>query len=182
MGSGHLKRATLAGFMLALAAPAGAQPATGSLTFEAVQAGARFTGRFTSFVADVDFDPARPGACRFDVTVDTRSAVTGESQRDELLAGEDFFWPERHPLARYRGQGCRPDGDGFVVDGSLTLRGVTRPVALLFSYSRPPGEARLAGEATLARLEFGVGQGEWADTRWIGGEVVVRFDLSLHAP
>jgi hypothetical protein len=31
----------------------------------------------------------------------------------------------------------------------------------------------------LRRLEFGVGQGEWATTEWIGDEVEVRFDLSL---
>ena len=182
MEPGALIRMLLAALAAAFAAPAAAQPATGSLTFEAVQAGARFTGRFASFVADVDFDPTRPSSCRFDVAIDTGSADTGESERDGLLASEDFFWSERHPRARYQGTGCRAEQGGFVVDGQLTLRGVARPVAVSFTHRARAAGGRLAGEAILSRLDFGVGQGEWSDTRWIGGEVVVRFDLSLAAP
>jgi len=181
VGPGALTRALLAGLAAVFAAPVVAQPATGNLTFEAVQAGARFTGRFASFVAEVDFDPTRPSSCRFDVAIDTRSADTGESERDGLLASEDFFWSERHPKALYEGEGCRAVKGGFIVDGQLTLRGVTRPVAVSFTHEPRAAGWRLAGEAVLERLDFGVGQGEWSDTRWIGGEVVVRFDLSLPA-
>lgn len=181
MGPRALTRGLLAALAVAVAAPAATQPAMGSLTFEAVQAGARFTGRFASFVAEVDFDPTRPSACRFDVTIDTGSADTGESERDMLLASEDFFWSGRHPRARYEGAGCRPVRGGFAVDGQLTLRGVTRPVAVSFTHVAQAPGSRLAGEAILSRLDFGVGQGEWSDTRWIGGEVVVRFDLSVPA-
>lgn len=180
MGRGRLI-AALAGLVVALAQvpvpPASAAPATGSLTFEALQAGARFTGRFARFTADIAFDSADPGACRFDVSIDTASADTLESQRDDLLKGEDFFWVERYPAAAYHGAGCRPSPTGFTLDGELTLRGVTRPVKLEFRLEPGPGGDRMTGAATLRRLDFGVGQGEWSSTEWVGGEVTVRFDL-----
>lgn len=153
--------------------------AGGSLTFEATQAGARFTGRFDRFSADIAFDPADPASCRFEVRIDTASAETRESQRDELLKGPDFFWVERYPAATYTGTGCRAANAGYVLDGELALRGVKRKVPLRFTYTPGQRGASMTGEARLSRLAFGVGQGEWQDTEWVGDEVTVRFDLLL---
>jgi polyisoprenoid-binding protein YceI len=159
-----------------------ADAGAGGLTFEATQASARFTGRFTRFSADIDFDPAVPQACRFEVTIETGSAVTGESQRDGLLQGKDFFWIERYPTASYNGSACRREQAGYALDGQMTLRGVTHPVTLNFNFSPvPDGGGRMTGRASVQRLAFGVGQGEWAATEWLGNEVTVQFDLSLPA-
>jgi polyisoprenoid-binding protein YceI len=168
---------------LAAALPRASNPAEGggSLTFEATQAGAVFTGRFDRFRADIDFDPADPSTCRFDVRIETASADTLESQRDEVLKGPDFFWVEQHPVATYAGRGCRADGKGYALDGELTLRGVTRIVPLRFTYAPERGGGALEGSARLERLAFGVGQGEWQSTEWVGNEVSVRFDLLLPA-
>jgi polyisoprenoid-binding protein YceI len=174
--TGLIAAAALAALLPCAAVPA---DAGGSLTFEATQAGARFTGRFDSFAADIVFDPADPAACRFEVRIDTASADTLESQRDELLKGPDFFWVERYPAATYTGSGCRPGERGYVLDGELALRGVKRPVPLQFSYTPGRGGAGLEGTARLSRLAFGVGQGEWQSTEWVGDEVTVRFDLLL---
>lgn len=185
MGRTRLSR-VITGLCLALAAgqpsSAGswrADPSDGGLTFEALQAGARFTGRFEQFTADIAFDPAAPADCSFDVTITTASAQTDESQRDGLLKGQDFFWVERYPAAAYRGSGCERTATGFELDGELTLRGVTRPVKLGFNFQPGPGGGRLTGAATLHRLDFGVGQGEWARTEWVGDDVTVRFELRL---
>jgi polyisoprenoid-binding protein YceI len=39
--------------------------------------------------------------------------------------------------------------------------------------------ATMKGGAGLSRLAFGLGQGEWASTEWIGDAVEVRFELKL---
>jgi polyisoprenoid-binding protein YceI len=180
------RKGLTAGICLALAvgwpAIAGswrADQSAGGLTFEATQAGARFTGHFERFTADIAFDPAAPADCSFDVTINTASAQTGESQRDGLLKGQDFFWVERYPAASFRGSGCQPTESGFELGGELTLRGVTRPVSVRFDFEPGPDGSRLTGATTLRRLDFGVGQGEWAATQWVGGDVTVRFDLAL---
>ena len=174
--SGLIAAAAMAALLPCTAGPA---DAGGSLTFEATQAGARFTGRFDRFSADIAFDPADPAACRFVVRIDTASADTRESQRDEVLKGPDFFWVERFPVATFTGSGCRAADGSYALDGELTLRGVKRQVPLRFSYTPGRGAAAMEGTARLSRLAFGVGQGEWQDTAWVGDEVTVRFDLLL---
>ena len=175
------RRELIVAAALAAMTPCAAVPADagGSLTFEATQAGARFTGRFGEFAADIDFDPEDPASCRFEVRIRTGSADTRESQRDEVLKGPDFFWVERHPVATYTGSGCRAGERGYVLDGELELRGVKRPVPLRFTYTPGQGGAGIEGTARLSRLAFGVGQGEWQSTEWVGDEVTVRFDLLL---
>ena len=46
------------------------------------------------------------------------------------MRSADFFDVEQYPTLTYRSTGIRADGDGFVVDGELTLHGVTRSVPL----------------------------------------------------
>jgi polyisoprenoid-binding protein YceI len=154
----------------------------GALEFTAMQAGARFTGRFADFRVDLDFDVAEPARGRLHVTIATASADTRDLDRDGILKGRDFFWCERHPEATYHAEGFERDGRGWRATGTLTLRGVTRQVPVHFEVV--PGTDRLAmkGRADVRRLAFGVGQGDWASTEWIGDEVGIAFDLALRPP
>ena len=68
---------------------------------------------------------------------------------------------------------------GFHATGSLTLHGVTRDVPIDFQFATSASGARLEGSATLKRLDFGVGQGDWKSTEWIGDEVKINFSLLL---
>jgi polyisoprenoid-binding protein YceI len=56
---------------------------------------------------------------------------------------------------------------------------MTRPVAVRFELAPGPMQLAMKGKADLRRLEFGVGQGEWSSTEWVGDEVGVLFDLKL---
>ena len=151
----------------------------GSLQFVATQAGARFTGSFRKFTVRLDFDPAIPAAGTLDVTVELESAETADAERDGILKGAEFFWTDRHPQARFHASRFRREGERWRADGELTLRGSTQPIAVLFTLDRKPRRLDMKGTASLRRLDFGVGQGEWSTTEWIGDEVEDRFDLTL---
>jgi polyisoprenoid-binding protein YceI len=166
----------------ATAAAAGAwrgDPGSGSLQFMAVQAGATFAGAFRRFAVEFDFDPARPAAGRLDVTVETASVDTADAERDEILRGRDFFWVERHPRAVFHAARFERDGSGWRAQGELTLRGVARPVAVRFELAADGDRLLMTGTSQLRRLEFGVGQGEWESTEWVGDAVGLRFELRL---
>lgn len=181
----HSLAAGCAALLLASGAGAGTwagDAATGKLAFTATQAGARFTGRFTSFHVDFDFDAAEPARGRLHVTVATASADTQDDDRDGILRSRDFFWSERHPEAAYHADGFEQDGQGWLARGTLTLRGVTQPVVVRFTAVPEKDHLAMRGSATLRRLAFGVGQGDWASTEWIGDEVGIAFELSLRAP
>ena len=144
-----------------------------SLAFASRYDGEVFSGRFGDFSTRLSFDPARPEAGKLDVNVGLASADTGNGDRDSTLKTSDFFDVGKFAQARYRAEGFRKLDDGrYAADGTLELRGVRKPVTLTFSWT--PGAAPvLQGKATVKRLDFGVGGGDWADTKAIPDEVAI---------
>jgi len=189
-GIGHrlvLTAATLAA-LLALAAPARAatawttDPAHSRLTFVATQSGGEFEGRFARFHSDIAFDPRDLAGSRFRVTIETASADTQDETRDAALVGDDFFAASRWPAATYEASRFVATADGrYEARGRLTIRGVSRDVNVVFAF-KPTSAGRgavLSGGTTIRRLDFGVGQGEWQDTKWVGNDVRIQFELVL---
>lgn len=157
-------------------------PAASKLTFVATQAGGEFEGRFRRFTPVIVFDAADLAHSRFSVGIDATSAETGESERDNTLKGKDFFAVQQWSAARFESTAFRATAKGaFEATGRLTLRDVTREVRLPFTF-KPAADGKSAvmtGGTTVKRLDFGVGQGEWQDTQWVGNDVRIRFELLL---
>lgn len=149
------------------------------LGFSASYMGDAFEGRFADFTPQIRFDPADLASARFDVRINLSSADTDSTDRDELLVGPEFFNAGAVPEARYvAGSFKALGGNAFVAEGELSLNGVSRPVPLRFTWT-PGTPAVLEGEATLSRLAFKVGEGDWADTELLPDEVRVRTRLVL---
>lgn len=163
----------------ALAEVRQADGSSGTLEFSAMQAGAKFTGAFKQFQVRLDFDPSRASRGSLHVTVETPSIDTQDAERDEILRSSDFFWAEKHPQAVFHSERFEPDGAGFRAQGELTIRGATKPAAVRFTLAPAQGATVMKGTASLRRLAFGLGQGEWASTEWVGDEVEIRFELKL---
>ncbi len=145
--------------------------------------GEGFSGRFKRFSAAIAWDPAQPAACHFDVRVDLASADTGNSQRDELLPGADFFDVAKFPQAHFVASGCKAmAGGALTASGTLSLRGISRPVALTLHFAPQGKDVVLTVNASLDRLAFGVGGGQWADPSTIGRAVTVNARLLLASP
>lgn len=153
-----------------------------AIEFTGVLDGGDFKGRFGKFDAAIVFDPSDLMGSRFRVVVDTGSADTSDADRDSALKGGDFFAADRWPTATYEASEFVATGPGqFEARGRLTLRGVTRDLPVTFRFKGPTDgkSAALTGEATLRRLDFGIGQGEWQDTKWLGNDVRVKFAIAL---
>lgn len=149
-----------------------------SLTYTFTQAGAANEGRFKSFA--VSFDPA---AERLEVAIDMRSFDTGDRQRNGILGGKDFFDVAQYPQSRFTASRIVKTAAGYQATGSLTLRGVTRNTTVAFTWRTAMVQGHvvgyLSGQTTLQRLDFGVGQGQWQSTEWVGNAVTVRYSLEL---
>jgi polyisoprenoid-binding protein YceI len=156
------------------------QPANSTLTFTGTQAGAPFQGKFEKFTADIRFDPKDLATSRFEVRIDTASVNTQDSERDDTLKSEDLFNVKRWPSAHYVVEKFTDKGGGkFSGAGQLTLRDITRPVPIEFTFENKNGNAWLKGSAAIKRLDFGVGQGDWKDTETVANEVQIQFALLL---
>ena len=179
-----MMRSTLAAaLLLALAGSAEAatwtvDTAKSSLGFSGQQTGAPFSGRFKSWTAAIDFDPAHPEAGHVAATVDTASATTEDPQKDEALPGSDWFDAAGFAKATFAATGFAPKGgDAYETTGKLTLRGVTKDVVLPFTLTIAGDQAHAVGHAKLVRTDFGVGQGTWASGDYVALDVSVDVDI-----
>ena len=84
-------------------------------------------GRFDSFEGTI-VTGADPLSSVVTASVSLASINTGQEQRDAHVRSADFFEVEKHPTMTFVSTGVRPDGDDFLLDGDLTLKGVTKPV------------------------------------------------------
>jgi polyisoprenoid-binding protein YceI len=95
-------------------------------------------------------------------TVDATSITTFDETRDGHLQSPDFFDTQRFPTLRFASTSVRFDGDVVVVEGDLTVRGVTKPVELRGHYVGagvdPIGNDRIGLElsGTIDRTAFGL--------------------------
>lgn len=148
------------------------------IEFETAWGEVEIDGTFRRWTADIRFSPDALAASKVRVAVDLASVDTGDAQRDEALPGYDFFDAADHPQAVFVASRFERTGeDRYVAHGQLTLRGVTRPVALPFRLDMDEDKARVRGVTSLDRTAFGVGQGEWASTEQIPARVEIEVDL-----
>jgi polyisoprenoid-binding protein YceI len=87
-------------------------------------------GQFRKFTVEVDFDEAHPERSSVTANIDASSVDTGMEARDAHLRSADFFDAETYPELSFRSTGIQASGDGYKIDGDLTIRGETRPVSL----------------------------------------------------
>ncbi|HWH35927.1 MAG TPA: YceI family protein [Acidimicrobiales bacterium] len=146
-------------------------------------------GRFSAVEGEIVIGDG-PADSSVTAAVDVRSFDTGNADRDAHIRSADFLDAETHPTMTYRSSAVRPDGDGYVVDGELTLRGVTRPVALALEVggvtTDPSGDLRLGLSATteINRRHFGIDLSMPLESGGVvvGDKIKVNLDIAAVRP
>lgn len=124
---------------------------------------------------------AQPTESSVTAEIALASIDTGNAQRDDHVRSADFFDVANHPTMSYRSTAVTATAEGFVVDGELTLKGVTRPVPLALELNGftadPYGGTRVGFSATaqINRRDFGVDISLPMD----GGGVVVGDKVTI---
>jgi polyisoprenoid-binding protein YceI len=149
---------------------------------------ANFTGAFTGVSGSANFDPANPSASSFEATIDVNTLNTRDPNRDGHLKGPDFFDAASHPTIKFKSKKVTPAGKGYQATGDLTLRGVTKEVALQIDevtgeVKDPWGNMRrgVAASTTINRKDFGFAfnapiEGGGA---MVGDNVQITMDMEL---
>ena len=167
---------------LAQAAPASyrLEPAQSTLSFSFTQAGAQNQGRFVKFDVSLALDAAQPAQGRLEVNVDVGSLDTGDKDRDDTLRGAELFNVAKFPRAHFTSTAItRIDASHYEAAGKLTIRDLTRELKIPFTFAPGPTGNSMNGQVVIKRLDFGVGQGDWKSTEWVGDDVAVSFALHL---
>jgi polyisoprenoid-binding protein YceI len=139
-------------------------------------------GSFNEFEGTAVLDGANPANSHAEVTIKAASIDTRNAQRDEHLRSNDFLAMQEHPEITFTSTGARQvDDTTFELTGDLTIRGVTKPVTIPFTFEGaakdPFGNLRAGFEGSVAinRKDWGV---SW-NAALEGGGVLVSDRVTL---
>ena len=120
-------------------------------------------GRFNDFDGSFTYDEKNPSSSSVAVNIRPGSVDTNLAERDKHLRSKDFLSAEKFPSAKFVSTAYEAKGDNKgVLKGSLTLRGVTKPITIDVTHigagPDPWGGYRrgFSGTTTLTLKDFGI--------------------------
>jgi polyisoprenoid-binding protein YceI len=117
-------------------------------------------GRFETFSGTITVAP--DGTPAVNAQIDVASLNTGSEQRDGHVKSADFFDVDHFPVAVFASTAVRPNGEAYLLDGNLTIKGISRPVSLDLEFngvSPGQGYGEVSGyeaSVVLSRRDFGI--------------------------
>ncbi|HET6635362.1 MAG TPA: YceI family protein [Streptomyces sp.] len=144
-------------------------------------------GAFNEFTGSARIDGENPERSTVELVIKADSIDTRNADRDGHLRSNDFLKMEEYPEITFRSTGVQATGDDeYDVTGDLTVKGVTRPVTVPFTFegqaTDPFGNSRigLEGRTTINRQDFGI---TWNAALETGGvlisdKIVLEFEVS----
>ena len=147
------------------------------LTFRIRHLVSRVNGTFREWSGTITGDPAdwsKDGAV--EVTIQTASIDTRSERRDTHLRSPDFFDAANHPTITFTSRSVRTEGAQLIIEGDLTMRGVTKPVTLTGEVIEVAGgRAGFSAQTKINRLDFGVSYNRGVE----GGGVLLGDEVTI---
>ena len=167
----------------ARAGPAAAQqvlPAQSEISFTSKQMGVPVEGKFKQWTAQIAFDPKKAEAGKVGFTIQTGSASFGAAETDAEVPKAEWFNVAKFPQASFASSSIKALGAGkFEVRGRLAIKGSTHDVVVPVTVTQAGAASTATGSFNIKRLDFKIGEGEWADTSMVANDVTVKFKLAL---
>ena len=168
---------------LLIAAPALAQqvlPAQSEVGFVSKQMGVPVEGKFKQWTAKLSFDPKKAEAGSVAFSIQTGSASFGAAEIDGEVPKAEWFNAAKFPQASFASSAIKPLGGGkFEVRGKLAIKGATQDVVVPVTITQTGAASTAVGSFVIKRLDFKIGEGDWADTSMVANDVTVKFKLAL---
>jgi polyisoprenoid-binding protein YceI len=135
-------------------------------------------GTFHGLEGTIQFSTRKLSESRMDVRVAVATIDTGNKTKDRHARGESWLAAGQYPYIRFVSSTFRQSGSGYVVDGQLTLRGVTRRESIPFRFERHGAAGVFTGEFTLQRQDYGI-EGPWLAALTVGDEITVQLRVPV---
>lgn len=119
-------------------------------------------GTLPKYTADIAIDFERPNNSYVNVTLNTATAKAGFIFATQALRSKKVLDVQTYPDIEFISKSIQPEGDSIVIDGLVTVRGVTKPLTLTAQLTRATGtlpteraNLRMHITGTLNRHDFG---------------------------
>ncbi|HKZ77232.1 MAG TPA: YceI family protein [Pyrinomonadaceae bacterium] len=148
-------------------------------------------GRFKDFAGVINYDEKDVTKSTVDFSAKIESIDTGVEPRNAHLKTGDFFDAAKYPNLTFKSTRVEREGNNsFVLNGNLTIKGVTKPIALPFTITGavrdPWGNTRFGIEAQtrINRRDFGINYGNALASGGldVGNEVTINLHLEAMKP
>jgi len=145
-------------------------------------------GQFEDYAGSVQFDANNMEMGKIRLEVRTKSINTGIPNRDNHLRADEFFAVKKYPTMTFESIGVkRQEGNQYLVEGNLTVKGKTEKVTVPFTYfgsrENPLKQGQMVAgfEArfSINRLDYGVGPGKYVQMGTIGNQVDILVTLEV---
>ncbi len=147
-------------------------------------------GEFEKVTGKIVYDEADVTKSTADIAIDAASINTRVAKRDEHLRSPDFLDAAKHPAITFKSKRIEKAVNGTLkITGDLTIRGVTKEVALTVegpspAIKDPMGYSRIGGQATtkISRKDFGLVWNAALETGGVvvGDEVEITIDVEIY--
>src|SRR5450830_1785705 len=138
--------------------------------------------KFKKFVAQIDFDSAKPDAARASVDIDIPSFDLGDPEYNKEVLKKEWFNAAQFPKASFVSSSIKaspgaPAGSKYDVTGKLTIKGKSVDVHFPLTVKKDASGQTFDGAVPIKRLSFNIGEGEWTDTSMVADEVTIKFHV-----
>lgn len=139
-------------------------------------------GFFNDYKGELNFDEANLEESSVNFNVQVASVQTDSKKRDGHLQSSDFFDAANYPEMKFVSTSISKTDEGFVANGELTIRDVTKSVEVPFKVLGKGDHPMKKGVEIIAlkagfkinRNEYGIGSGSWAATAVVGEEATIK--------
>ena len=148
------------------------------------------TGSFKDFSGTVETDGDDFTTGKVHITAEVSSLTTNNEQRDGHLMSGDFFDAANHPQITFESNKItKADDENYTLDGTLSMRGISKPVSLKVEYGGITNDSRgntragfeLSGKINRQDfgIEFGVGMVNETGSIILGKDVTVMGNVQF---
>jgi polyisoprenoid-binding protein YceI len=158
----------------------------GTTDWKAVTANAKVTfsvhgpfgtvhGSFTGLEATINFDEKNLSASSITASIDAKTVSTGISLRNsDLRNKEEWLNTDKYPRISFKSKKIEKNGNGFKAIGDMTIKGVTKPAEIPFTFTSKDTSGLFNGQFTIKREDYNVGKP--------GGTVGDMITITLSVP
>jgi polyisoprenoid-binding protein YceI len=118
-------------------------------------------GSIEGLIGNIVFDENDLKKSIFNFGVDLNTLKTGISKRDDHLKTADYFNIAKYPTIIFKSTTITKTTAGYVAEGNLTIKAVTKKVQLPFTFKDNAGTAVFSSKFKINRLDYFVGESTW---------------------
>jgi polyisoprenoid-binding protein YceI len=143
-------------------------PATSNWKADTAKAKVNFTlhgpfgtvhGSFTGLEATIKFNEKDLSASSITASIDAKTVSTGVSLRNsDLRNKEEWLNTDKFPRISFKSTKIEKTANGFKANGNLTIKGITKPAEIPFTFSNKESTGVFTGQFTIKRGDYNIGK------------------------